>query len=59
MKKIRAEASIVGAIDVHELEDLRRVTTDFVRKVAALDEVTKTAPQPGDGGSATTTRRTS
>ncbi|WP_411146346.1 SAV_6107 family HEPN domain-containing protein [Streptomyces sp. x-80] len=59
VKMIRAEAGIVGAVDVHELADLRRFSTEFVRKVAALDEVARPPTRTADGGSATTMRRTS
>ncbi|MFI2372201.1 hypothetical protein [Streptomyces sp. NPDC018833] len=43
---------------MHELADLRGNTTEFVRNVEALDEVKRTAAQPGNGDGVTTMRRT-
>lgn len=60
IKRVRAEAGIAGAVDIHELEDLRLMTTRFVRKVEALDEVKNaTTEQTRDTGDATAMRRTS
>ncbi|MBK3534106.1 hypothetical protein JHN55_09655 [Streptomyces sp. MBT56] len=54
VKMIRAEAGIVGAVNIHELADTPGITTEFVRKVGysrtsgALPHrpATETAPQP-------------
>ncbi|WP_326793509.1 MULTISPECIES: hypothetical protein [unclassified Streptomyces] len=56
---IRAEAGLADAVDSHEPADLRGTTTEFVRKVGALDDVKRPAVQTGDGGGATTMHRTS
>ncbi|MFF2653605.1 SAV_6107 family HEPN domain-containing protein [Streptomyces sp. NPDC058045] len=60
IKRIRAEAGIIGAVDIHELEDVRHMTTLFMRKVEALDDVKNaTTAQKGSGDGAATMRRTS
>ncbi|WP_434593597.1 SAV_6107 family HEPN domain-containing protein [Streptomyces sp. A5-4] len=59
VKMIRAEAGIAGAVDIHELTELRGITAEFVRKVEALDEVKTTGTQTGNGDGAATMRRTS
>lgn len=60
IKSVRAEAGIPGAIDTHELEDLRLMATQFMRQVEALEDVKRaTRAQTGDEGGATTMRRTS
>ncbi|WP_405844605.1 SAV_6107 family HEPN domain-containing protein [Streptomyces sp. NBC_01518] len=60
IKRVRAEAGIAGAVDIHEIEDLRLMATRFMLRVEALDDVRNaTTTQTRDGGSATTMRRTS